>query len=176
MEQRKQKGVPTPETVRGVVLANNMSPRGCIERVLVKQGDRTIQINFPPKVIALAPVASGQSIAIQVKPEPDSEKHSRAAHAVYQAAPFNEDSESTPGEPVEVEGIVARLNFTRHGEPNGVVLDNGDFLHLKPDGMKRTGLLVGQRAVATGKARPMQGGHRVIEAQAVKSLAIDHKK
>lgn len=26
-------------------------------------------------------------------------------------------------------GIVTRFNYARHGEPNGVVLDNGDFIH-----------------------------------------------
>ena len=49
-----------------------------------------------------------------------------------------------------VEGVVTRLNYARHGEANGVVLDGGDFLHLKPDGMKRVELKVGQPIKAHG--------------------------
>ena len=27
-----------------------------------------------------------------------------------------------------------RLNYAKHGAANGVVLDNGDFVHTRPDG------------------------------------------
>jgi hypothetical protein len=49
------------------------------------------------------------------------------------------------GEALEVEGIVKRRSHARLGEANGVDLDSGDFVHMKPDGMKRVGLQIGQR-------------------------------
>jgi hypothetical protein len=56
------------------------------------------------------------------------------------------------------------------------VLDNGDFLHLKPDGMKKAGLRVGQEVAAEGRARPMALGHRVIEVEVVDGVALAPKR
>ncbi len=71
--------------------------------------------------------------------------------------------------------MVARLNFAKHGEPNGVVLDSGDFIHLKPDGMRQVGLKIGDRVEATGEARPMELGHRVVEAVEVNGVRLKGK-
>ena len=71
-----------------------------------------------------------------------------------------------------VTGAVARLNYARHGEPNGVVLGTGDFVHLEPDGMRRLGLQVGDAVTATGEAKPMARGGRVVEAETVNGVRL----
>jgi len=45
------------------------------------------------------------------------------------------------------------VNFARHGEANGVVLDSGDFIHTKPEGMKRLRLKIGDAVEADGDAQ-----------------------
>ena len=68
---------------------------------------------------------------------------------------------------------MARLNFTRHGEPNGVVLDTGDFVHLKPHGLRAAGLGVGDRVTAAGPAKPLAGGAgRAVEAEEVNGTPV----
>ena len=56
------------------------------------------------------------------------------------------------------------------------MLDNGDFLHLKPDGMKKVGLRVGQEVAAEGRARPMALGRRVIDVEVVDGVALGPKR
>jgi hypothetical protein len=55
-------------------------------------------------------------------------------------------------------GIVVRFNYARHGAANGVVLDTGDFIHTKPDGMAKLGLKVGDAVEADGDAQMISTG------------------
>jgi hypothetical protein len=72
-----------------------------------------------------------------------------------------------------IDGTVVRLNYARHGEPNGVVLDTGDFIHTKPDGFARLGLKVGDKVRAEGRAQPLATGEgRVVEAVRVNGQAV----
>jgi hypothetical protein len=75
-----------------------------------------------------------------------------------------------------VEGTVKRVNFARHGAANGVVLDSGDFIHLKPEGMKKVELKVGDHVTAEGIAALMPLGQRVIEATIVNGVSLSSKK
>ena len=70
-------------------------------------------------------------------------------------------------------GTVVRLNFARHGEVNGVVLDSGHFIHTRPDGMAKLQLAVGDRVEAQGDALPLVNGTgMVVEAITVNGQAI----
>ena len=42
-------------------------------------------------------------------------------------------------ETVTVQGVVKRINYARHGAANGVILESGDFVHLKPAGHEARG-------------------------------------
>ena len=75
-----------------------------------------------------------------------------------------------------MQGIVKRINYARHGEANGVVLESGDFIHLKPEGMKHIGLKVGDQVTAEGTAALMPLGQQVIEAKTVNGVAVMSKK
>ncbi|WP_256220106.1 MULTISPECIES: hypothetical protein [unclassified Variovorax] len=66
-----------------------------------------------------------------------------------------------------------RLNYARHGEANGVVLDTGDFVHTRPDGFERLGLKIGDEVRAEGRAQPLATGEgRVIEAVRVNGRPV----
>ncbi len=72
-----------------------------------------------------------------------------------------------------VSGKVVRLNHARHGAPNGVLLDSGDFVHTRPDGFETLGLKVGDMLEAEGPARPLATGTgRVIEAHRANGHAL----
>ena len=63
----------------------------------------------------------------------------------------------------KIEGVVKYLNDSRHGEVNGAVLDNGNFVHLGPKGAKRVKLAIGEKLVVEGSATTMGDGHLVME-------------
>jgi hypothetical protein len=156
----------------GVVRAVNFSPKGGIEGVLLDAGRGLVQVNLPPHAAADG-LAPGRTVTLSVESDPHADRHPAGDHPVYQLLGGSEGHSDAP---VRVEGIVARLNYARHGEPNGVVLDTGDFVHLKPHGMKAAGLAVGDRVTAEGTARPTATGHRAIEATAVNGVAVGPKK
>ena len=108
-------------------------------------------------------------------PEPESPRQGRGHHPVYRLAALQPAGEADEEDRATVEGVVERLNYARHGEPNGVVLEAGDFVHLKPDGMERTGLRVGETLAAVGRARRMVNGRLAIEAEVVNGVVIAPK-
>jgi hypothetical protein len=72
-----------------------------------------------------------------------------------------------------VDGTVVRFNYARHGQANGVVLDTGDFVHTKPDGLARLALKVGDKVRAEGRSQPLATGQgRVVEAVRVNGQAL----
>ncbi len=172
-------------TLNAVVQGYNYSPKGEIEGALLREGDRTVQVNIPPHLgIAIAlTVPVGQTVEATVEPEPRLHKHPDGEHPVYRLVAlkaadgraFALDGHG-PEKTVTVEGVVGRLNYARHGEANGVVLESGDFLHLKPDGMKRVGLGVGQPIRVEGRACLTPMGTRAIEADVANGIALGPKK
>ena len=69
--------------------------------------------------------------------------------------------------------MVAALHFARHGEPNGVVLETGEFIHLRPHGMALLGLGVGAAVRAVGELRLTALGQPMLEARQVNRIVID---
>jgi len=171
------------EHLKGIVQAYNFSPKGGVEGLLLTEGDRTVQVNIPPDASLMAAHAAAVGQAVQITASPEGHEVPDAEHPVYWLISFElsngtgaaVDGPSHEGI-VNVEGTVSRFNYARHGEPNGVVLDSGDFLHLKPHGMKKAGLIVGQEVAAEGRSRPMALGHRVIEVDVVDGVALGPKR
>lgn len=150
------------------------SPKGAIEGLLIDTDGVPTQFVCDPQdpVVAehLAGLRDGQALVIEgteAGPSPKGE----AEHTVYRL----ERLVSVDGKPAKpptdhkaAVGTVVRFNYAKHGAPNGVVLDNGDFVHTKPDGMVRLGLKIGDKVRAEGDARPLVTGHgRVVEARSV---------
>ena len=75
-----------------------------------------------------------------------------------------------------MQGVVKRINYSRDGEANGVVLESGDFIYLKPDGMKKVGLKVGDQVTAEGTATLMPLGQQVIEAKTVNGTSRGYRR
>ena len=49
-----------------------------------------------------------------------------------------------------IDGVVKYLNYTRHGEVNGAILENGNFVHLGPKGAKLVKLAIGEKLSVVG--------------------------
>ena len=157
------------------------SPKGGVEGMLVDLDGERVQFAFKhephlEEIVGLA--TAGDLLDVEIEPVPASDK-GKAEHLVYRlanvVAPRDRDdaAESTS---VSTSGAVARLNYALHGEANGVVLDNGDFVHLRPDGMRQAKLAVGAHVTAKGPSRRLRFGEgRVIEAEVVNGQAVAKK-
>ena len=164
------------QDVQGVVAGYNFDPRGSVNSVEVKAGDRLAQFKLPSDqgaaVAAAAPV--GQQVTATGVPEralPD-----RTLYRLTKLTPADGKAMSFGGpgsEPtVHVEGTVRRLNVAPRGEVDGAVLDGGDFVHTGPE--SAVGLRVGDKLAADGRAHPMADGHRAVEATAVNGTPVRH--
>lgn len=170
----------------------NFAPKGEIGALLIETAEGLVQVNIPGELREQAPGLVGQEVALRTGPEPKVEDHPRGDHPVRKFKAFAGDgAEASAGSTAgakppkprpwaagtfEVAGTVARLNYAKHGEANGVVLDSGDFVHLKPEGMKQTGLKVGQSVTARGGGTTSDVGTRAIEAEEVNGTKLHHKK
>ena len=168
---------------RGALEEFNFSQKGGIEGFLLHSDGQTVQVNVTPDVGFAVVRGIGQNVEATVEPDSKSVKHGERAHPVYSLVTLN----GTDGralihagggesEMATVEGIVKRINFSRSGVPNGVVLESGDFIHLEPVAMKRAGLMVGDKVTAEGNAALMPLGQRVIEAKTVNGAKVVAKR
>ncbi|WP_218509825.1 hypothetical protein [Variovorax sp. dw_308] len=156
------------------------SPKGAIEGLLIDTDGVPTQFVADPHDPSVAEqftgLREGQALVIEgteAGPSPKGE----ALHTVYRF----ERLVSVDGKPPkparphddEVTGTVVRFNYARHGAANGVVLDSGDFIHTRPEGMERLGLKIGDKVRATGEARPLvTGAGRVVEARSVNGTPV----
>lgn len=155
------------------------SPRGGYEGLLIDTYGIPTQFVFDKHdetaADAFAHLQPGQSVTVEGSLRQPSDK-GEGNHVVYD---FHRLSH-VAGKPVEsahtegpVRGRVVRINHAKHGVPNGVVLDSGDFVHLKPEGFEQAGLEVGDEVEADGPSRPLAGGQgRVMEARTVNGHAL----
>ena len=137
------------------------APKGEVEGVLLQQGEQPLQLvldkHDPEAAEAFEGVTAGQRVTVRAhaaEPSPKGE----AAHPVYDFDALESVDGKKPTTPkptlgAAYRGTVVRINFARHGEANGVVLDSGDFIHTKPDGMKRLRLEIGDSVEADGDAQ-----------------------
>jgi hypothetical protein len=121
----------------------------------------------------------GQNVEATVAEQPPTAKHNKGEHPVFSLVILKGadgkaliHSPTGDGAIATVQGVVKRINYTRHGEANGVVLESGDFVHLKPAGMKRVALKVGDHVTALGPAALMPLGQQVVEAETVNGISI----
>jgi hypothetical protein len=171
MGKHKQKD---EHNLEGTLREFNFSPKGSIEGALIDTKEGLIQINWPPGN-SPGGLSKGQSIkAVVTKAHEDEDIPGE--HPVFELIAIQGRDEQGGEGPVRVTGVVRRLNYARHGERNGVILDNGDFVHLKPHGMKQTGLEVDQNVEVEGLALSIENGCRAIEATKVNGLVLQKGK
>jgi hypothetical protein len=165
------------------------SPRGGVEGALLLADEEHLQLVFEPDggdagSAVFSGLRTGTRVRVEARPEPVSGAHAEPAHRVYRferlvsvdGRAMDDAVAATPPR-APYSGIVVRLNFARHGEPNGYVLDSGDFIHTRPEGMAQLQLGVGDRVEADGEARPLAGGSgMVVEASVVNGRTLDKPK
>ena len=155
------------------------SPKGTIEGVLIETDGVPTQFVTDPHDLGVAEqvtgLRAGQTLVMEGT-EPGPSSKGEPAHSVYVFERLASVDGKAPKAALASEdaaGTVVRLNYARHGAPNGVVLDNGDFVHTRPDGFERLGLKVGDKVRAQGAARPLATGTgRVIEARSVNGRPV----
>ena len=155
------------KTIEGKIRSFNLSPKGFPESFLFENGKGIVQINFPREAGPEAShnLAAGESITVTVRELEDGRP---SHHPVYEWV----QEQSMPQE-----GVVKQINYARHGEPNGGILETGEFLHLRPEGAKIIGLQVGQKLSFEGERQPASPtGYVVIEARVVNGITLDCPK
>lgn len=124
--------------LRGQVLAYNISPKGHIEGAVIETDRGLAQLNFAKHGADARTISIGSKVDLVVDLE-----HEHGAHPVY--IPTAADAQA--------HGTIVRLNYALHGDVNGCHLDEGTFVHVKPDHAKRYDLRVGAEITATGSRR-----------------------
>lgn len=104
---------------------------------------------------------------------------SGASHPVFEFDSLADASGQAIEWPANGEGLtsmkgkVARIHYAKHGEPNGVVLESGEFIHLRPHGMTAIGLEVGAKVSAQGELRMTVLGTKMLEAHHANGYDIE---
>jgi hypothetical protein len=121
--------------------------------------------------------APGKPIRLLAIPD-HSAKAARSPHPVYifcsYADPQGKAIESDELLPADIRmgGTVAALHFARHGQPNGVVLESGEFIHLRPRGMLKVAPVIGAVITAIGQLRITLLGTRMLEAHQINGESL----
>ncbi|WP_031498320.1 hypothetical protein [Bryobacter aggregatus] len=155
----------------GTIQAMNLSPKGRYRGFLLKTSKGTVQINLPKgKTNDL--LKPGVEIAAEVEEE---ESRGKRGHRVFRLLHLLKENGGNGHS--QFSGKVLSLNYARHGEVNGGILDSGDFLHLKPEAARAVALKVGMEVTGVGHTKPMAGDHAgdhlVIEAEEVNGIQMD---
>jgi hypothetical protein len=168
-------------SIEGIVLHPIYSPKGGIEGVMLDADGVPVQFVFghgPDGAAAFGKVEPGQRVTLEgseARPWPEGEN----AHAVYgfkRLAGIDGKAADDGGQPTHTRGKVVRMNYGRHGEANGVLLDSGDFIHVRPDRFATLGIAPGDQVEASGPGRPLaDGSGRVIDAEALNGKLLDKK-
>jgi hypothetical protein len=170
---------PKPELLSGTCTQMLFSPQGDIEGLLFTVKGHTVQLSMGPKDGAQLARHFSPGKRLHLLAVTDlSPKTAQGVHPVYLldsladaagkpvAWPDTEPSSQT------VAGVVASLHYARHGQPNGVMLATGEFIHLKPPGMMQFGLKPGAQVTATGVLRMTVLNTPLLEADQVNGVAL----
>lgn len=165
-------------TLEGVVEYLNFSPKGSYEALVLKTGKQRVQINFSPQFSEQVgkSVKGGDRVTAEVEDYDDNRK---GQHPVYWLLSLVGQNGlqigSVSGSPIK--GRVDRINFAKHGEPNGALLDSGHFVHLKPGGARAVDLKIGQILEVQGRSKPAaHGAYQIVEADVVNGIDLSRGK
>jgi hypothetical protein len=152
------------------------SPEGQVEGLLLDVEGESVQIvvdrhdkDAPDAFLSLK---QEQLLVVKATTKSPSPKGARA-HLVYNfiklvSVEGRKPRKRTSVDTIVCSGKVAYFNYARHGEANGVVLDSGDFIHMKPGGFSRFSLKVGDKVRAAGAIHQLlTGAGRIVDAARV---------
>jgi hypothetical protein len=161
-----------PEFIRGTCTQLLFSPKGDIEGAMVSMRGRMVQISCDHAVGESLGDAPGKTVRVLASAD-HSKKTKDQAHPVFEFVSFanaagqKAAARPDPNDDVTVTGVVASLHYARHGQPNGVMLRSGEFIHLRPEGMVKAALKVGSKVEAFGDLRHTTLGTPLLEARHV---------
>lgn len=178
--EKEKPAEDAPRDLQGVVARFVYSPKGPYEGLLLQHGEDLFQVSFPAHQSAeiAAAVRPGDEITVVATPEPAKGYHlvfkahrlkpaTGAEIAIVAHGPSHAEAKAESPQPMPdlgtISGVVQHLNYAKHGEANGVVLEDGDFVHLRPDGVKTFQVAVGKEIVARGPVVVLPSGVRVME-------------
>lgn len=158
------------------------APHGEIEGVLIDARGEPVQIVFEhhddASAAAFEGVSAGQAVVIESAPLGPSPKGD-AEHCVHSFVRLVSVDGAAPARRRAAQdgpayrGRVVRFNHARHGVSNGVVLDSGDFIHTKPEGLAKLKLKVGDTVEADGDAqRLVDDSGWAVDATVVNGRAV----
>ena len=167
------------EFINGNCTMMLFSPKGSIEGAMVMHRRKVVQVTVRPDMAEsfARDAVPGKRLRLLAVPD-HSPKTKNSPHPVYRV----EAMATAAGKPIEVadvgvghvlvKGTVESVHFARHGQPNGVILKSGEFIHLGPMGMERTGLTSGSAVTATGEMRTTRLGTRLLDAHRVNRIKL----
>jgi hypothetical protein len=169
----------TADTLSGTLTQVLFSPKGVIEGLLLSIRGKPVQISTPPGALDEYARVLVAGVRVVGKATADhSPKTKGSSHPVFKVDQITKiggkvlRASANDAGPVVLKGVVAALHYARHGEPNGVVLESGDFVHLRPHGMEKSGLKIGAKVVATGERRMTVLGTTLLEAREINHVKI----
>ena len=165
------------ETLSGRLQQLLFSPKGGIEGLLLKVDSKFVQVALESGSANAQMLNDAVGKPIEVKATADhSPKTKEGVHPVYELDSITKVDGKTfksNGEAKPISGVVAAIHYAKHGEPNGVILESGEFIHTRPPGMKKLKLQVGSKVVAHGEARMTVLGTALIEAHEVNRVTLE---
>jgi hypothetical protein len=166
------------QTLRGQLQQLLFSPKGGLEGILIRARNKPVQVSMAPASVDVDALSKALGRHIEVVAVPDhSPKTKQGAHPVFKLISITKIGgrvfKSNSDGQDRVKGVVASIHFAKHGEPNGVVLESGEFIHTRPHGMKQLKLRIGSKVVAHGERRMTVLGTGLIEAREVNRVPIE---
>jgi hypothetical protein len=160
------------ETLKGTLQQLLFSPKGALEGLLMRVSGKAVQVSMARGAIDAAVLSRTIDESIVVKAAADhSPKTKKGAHPVFTLESLStvigkalKDTAGANGS-ATIKGVVAAIHYARHGQPNGVVLKSGEFIHLRPSGMEECALRVGSNVIADGDQRTTVLGTCLLEAR-----------
>jgi len=169
---------PKKTVLKGKVLGFNISPKGYYESVLIDANTETVQVNFSPEESARVAGSLKEGTKAEVIVEPEGGKKP-SEHAVYKLLSIETSAKKSRHDQhpqiVKVKGKIVRLNYAKHGEVNGAILNDGCFVHLKPDGARAARLKIGQLIEMEGEEK-LAPTHRVVDIYEINKKVIRTRK
>jgi hypothetical protein len=165
------------EALRGELQRLLFSPKGGIEGLLLRVKSKTIQVAMKQEEAHATALQQAIGKPVELTASRDhSPKTKHSAHPVYKLHTIKSLAgiAAAPAANIPaVYGVVAAIHFSKHGHPNGVILESGEFIHTRPPGMEKLKLKVGSKVAVHGELRLTTLGTSLVEAIEVNRMRID---